>query len=163
MPQTSTPSPAAGRPAFAASAPGAEVTLASLGLRASAFLLDYILTMLIPAITVMLAVYFKRRWGALGLANFTLLLGYLTAAAWIIFNSVILCVRDGQTFGKRFIGIRILRLDGGPLDYRTAILRHLVGYPLGLLCFGFGFWWALWDRRQQGWHDKIAKTLVVKE
>jgi uncharacterized RDD family membrane protein YckC len=25
-----------------------------------------------------------------------------------------------------------------------------------------GFFWILWDKDQQGWHDKIAGTVVVR-
>lgn len=137
--------------------------IASIGLRCSAFLLDYILTMLVPALTVLIAVYFKRRWGAPGFASVVLVIGYLITLALALFNCVYLCVRDGQSFGKRFIGIRIVREDGAPLSYRTAILRHLVGYPLSVLVLGLGVLWALLDRKQQGWHDKLAGTLVVKD
>lgn len=140
-----------------------EAPLASIGLRCSAFLLDYILTMFIPALTVLIAVYFKRRWSAPGLAGMALIVGYLATAALLFFNSIYLCERDGQSFGKRFIGIRIVRVDGSRPGYRTAVLRHLIGYPLSILCGGLGIWWALWDERQQGWHDKLAGTLVVKD
>lgn len=137
--------------------------LASLGLRCSAFLLDYILTMLVPALTVLVAVYFKRRWNAPGLAGVILVAGYLGTLALVLFNCVYLCQRDGQTFGKRFIGIRIICEDGQPLTYRRVFLRHLIGYPLSLLIGGLGIGWALWDKKQQGWHDKLASTLVVKD
>jgi hypothetical protein len=32
---------------------------------------------------------------------------------------------------------------------------------IGLFLFGWGFWWAGWDALKQGWHDKLARTLVV--
>jgi uncharacterized RDD family membrane protein YckC len=32
-----------------------------------------------------------------------------------------------------------------------------------MLVGGLGFLWALWDNKQQGWHDKLAGTLVVKD
>ena len=57
----------------------------------------------------------------------------------------------------------MVRIDGRPIDYQTAVLRHIVGYPLSLLFFGLGIVWVLWDRRRQGWHDKLAKTVVIKE
>ncbi len=137
--------------------------LASIGLRCSAFLLDYILTMLVPAISVLIAVYFKRRWNAPGFAGVVLAGGYLLTFVLVLFNGVYLCKRDGQSFGKRFIGIRIVREDGAPLTYRTAILRHLIGYPLSVFALGLGICSALLDKKQQGWHDKLAGTLVVKD
>jgi uncharacterized RDD family membrane protein YckC len=138
-------------------------TLASPGLRCSAFLLDYILTLLIPAVTLVLAVYIKRRWTAPAAANLIVTLGYLATAGLIYFNFVHFYVRQGRSFGKRFIGLRVVRTDGGPLDYRTAVLRHLAGYPLSVLFFGLGIVWLLWDRKHQGWHDKLAKTVVVRD
>ena len=156
--ETSQPQPAAPRPHRRP-----PQHLASIGLRCSAFLLDYILTMLIPALTVLLAVYFKRRWNAPGFASVILIFGYLATTAVVLVNGVYLCERDGQTFGKRFIGIRIVREDGSPLTYRATAIRHLVGYPLSLLAGGLGILWALWDNKQQGWHDKLAGTLVVKD
>lgn len=137
--------------------------LASIGLRCSAFLLDYILTMLVPSLTVLLAVYFKRRWNAPGLANIVLIVGYVLTLGLVVFNWVYLSERDGQSFGKRFIGIRIVREDGARISYRTAILRHLVGYPLSIFPFALGICWALLGRKQQAWHDKLAGTLVVKD
>ena len=139
------------------------VVLASVGLRSSAFLLDYIITLLIPATTLLIAVYFKRRWSAPGLAGSVLVIGYLLTVGLILANLIVLCKQTGQTLGKRFLGIRIIRADGQPISFRTVILRHLVGYPLSLLFGGLGIIWALWDQNQQGWHDKLAKTFVVKD
>jgi uncharacterized RDD family membrane protein YckC len=156
--------PAPPRPAASAMRPDIDRTrLASIGLRCSAFLLDYILTILIPAITVLIAVYCKRRLGATGLASVILIIGYLATAALFLFNIIYLCERDGRSFGKRFIGIRIIRSDGSKVTYKTAVLRHLVGYPISIFFGGLGIWWALWDGHQQGWHDKLAGTLVVKD
>jgi uncharacterized RDD family membrane protein YckC len=36
------------------------------------------------------------------------------------------------------------------------------GYTLNTLIMMLGWLWALWDSNQQGWHDKLAKTIVVK-
>ncbi|HYE74942.1 MAG TPA: RDD family protein [Blastocatellia bacterium] len=135
--------------------------LASIGLRCGAFLLDYILMLLIPAITLSLAMLFKR--GLPGVSYFILFMGYLSAFALVLFNWVYLPVRDGQSLGQRLIGIRIVREDGTLITYKTAALRHLLGYPLAILIAGLGVIWMLFDARQQGWHDKIAGTLVVKD
>ncbi|MGH9766004.1 MAG: RDD family protein [Blastocatellia bacterium] len=140
-----------------------ESSLAGVSLRCGAFLLDYILTLLIPAVTLVLAVYVKRRWMAPAAANAVVIFGYLATAAVIYLNYVYFYLRHGQSFGKRFIGIRVVRIDGEPIDYRTAVLRHIVGYPLCVLLFGLGIIWMFWDGRQQGWHDKLAKTIVIKD
>ncbi len=41
------------------------------------------------------------------------------------------------------------------------IVRYF-GYFLSLLPLGLGFLWIGFDRRKQGWHDKIAGTVVIK-
>jgi uncharacterized RDD family membrane protein YckC len=140
-----------------------EPGLADWRSRCSAFLLDYILTLLAPALTLVLAVYIKRRWASPTAADAVMVVGYLAAAVVIFFNYVYFYMRRGQSFGKRFIGVRVVRIDGRPIDYQTAVLRHVVGYPLSLLFFGLGIVWVLWDGRRQGWHDKLAKTVVVRE
>lgn len=136
---------------------------APLGMRCGAFLFDYIITLLIPALTLVVAVYIKRRWQAPFAGNVIVTIGYLATAALIFFNFVYLSVLDGQSFGKRLIGLRVVRVDGRPLNYRTALLRHLVGYPLAVFCLMLGALWVLWDPRQQGWHDKLAGTMVVRD
>jgi uncharacterized RDD family membrane protein YckC len=140
-----------------------ETGLADWRSRCSAFLLDYILTLLAPALTLVLAVYIKRRWASETAATAVVVIGYLTTAFVIFFNYIHFYMRRGQSFGKRFIGVRVVRIDGRPIDYQTVVLRHIVGYPLSLLFFGLGIVWMLWDRRRQGWHDKLAKTVVIKE
>lgn len=66
----------------------------------------------------------------------------------------------GQTLGMRALRIRVMRTDGQPLSWVTGLLRY-VGYILSLIPLGLGLLWVLWDPRKQGWHDKIAATLVV--
>src|SRR5262245_5134684 len=83
--------------------------LASIGLRTGAFLLDYIVTMFVPAATVLLAAYFKRKSDWEGWAEITVIFGYLTALAAVLINLIYLCEGSGQSFGKKFIGIRIIR------------------------------------------------------
>jgi uncharacterized RDD family membrane protein YckC len=41
------------------------------------------------------------------------------------------------------------------------VLRY-IGYFLSALPLYLGFLWALWDRRHQGFHDKLAGTTVVR-
>jgi uncharacterized RDD family membrane protein YckC len=140
-----------------------ELGLADWRSRCSAFLLDYILTLLAPALTLVLAVYFKRRWMSPTTATVIKVIGYFATAVVIYFNYVYFYLRRGQSFGKRFIGVRVVKTDGRPIDYQTALLRHIIGYPLSILFFGLGIVWMLWDGRRQGWHDKLARTVVVKD
>jgi uncharacterized RDD family membrane protein YckC len=67
-----------------------------------------------------------------------------------------------QTPGMMVLNLRIAREeDGGPLDLGRAAIRYL-GYVIASLPFCLGLIWAGFDSRKQGWHDKIARTLVVR-
>lgn len=136
--------------------------LPSINARCSAFLLDYILMLFPLAVTLVLAFYVKRRLLEPTVADFFQYVGYVLALAVAVTNWVYGYVRFGQSFGKRFIGLRVVCLDGQPLDYKTAIIR-LLGSFLSLLVFGLGFLWMLGDDRQRGWHDKLAKTIVIQD
>lgn len=67
----------------------------------------------------------------------------------------------GQTVGKLICGLKVVGLHGNPIGYCRAFRRWL-GYVLSYLVCGLGFFWVAVDRRSQGWHDKIAKTFVVR-
>jgi uncharacterized RDD family membrane protein YckC len=41
-------------------------------------------------------------------------------------------------------------------------LRQIIGQWVAAIFCYIGFIWALFDANKQGWHDKIAKTLVVR-
>ncbi len=133
---------------------------ASLGLRAAAFLVDYILTLLILGVAISLAMIFKNAFPSV--ASWIINLGYVAMLGFVVWNWGYLNVRDGQRIGQRLVGVKITCADGSVLGYRTIVLRHLLGYPLSLLCVGLGFLWIILDPKQRGWHDKLAGTLVVK-
>lgn len=65
----------------------------------------------------------------------------------------------GQTPGKRVMGVRILRSDGTRLRFGNA-LRRQIGYVVSSVLF-LGYLWILLDNRRQGFHDKLAGTIVV--
>ena len=69
---------------------------------------------------------------------------------------------SGRTWGKKLMGIRVVRADGGTPGFGRALLRML-GYLFSLSIAGWGFMMILLDSRRQGLHDKIAETFVVPD
>jgi uncharacterized RDD family membrane protein YckC len=67
----------------------------------------------------------------------------------------------GTTVGGIICGLKVIRLDGRPLDWTTAIVRAL-GCFVSLVVVGLGFIWVVFDDQKQSWHDKIAGTTVVR-
>jgi uncharacterized RDD family membrane protein YckC len=68
---------------------------------------------------------------------------------------------NGQTLGKKAMGIKVVRTDGAPVNLTTAIIRY-VGYIVSTIVIFLGYIWVAFDPNKQGWHDKIASTYVVK-
>lgn len=66
----------------------------------------------------------------------------------------------GTTIGGIVFGLRVVRRDGRPIDWATAIVRALACF-LSLVVAGLGFIWIAIDDEKQAWHDKIAGTVVV--
>ncbi len=79
----------------------------------------------------------------------------------ITYNWYFLTQQNGQTIGKRVMGIRVVKINDRPLEAADVIVRY-VGYYINSFVFGLGWIWAAFDNRKQGWHDKLASTLVVK-
>lgn len=65
----------------------------------------------------------------------------------------------GRTPGKMLMGLEVLSANGTPIGFGIAFLRS-VGYLVSSI-FYIGFIWAAFDKRKQGWHDKIAGTVVI--
>ena len=67
----------------------------------------------------------------------------------------------GATIGDIIFGLKVVRADGGPMEWVTVIVRALACFFSAVVA-GLGFIWIAFDREKQGWHDKIAGTVVVR-
>ena len=96
-----------------------------------------------------------KRWLAY---NFDILIYILTltVAMWVAFAK-------GNTPAHAILGMKFIKTDGSKTGFGTMLLRELVGKSVSFLFFGLGFYWAIWDRDRQAWHDKIAGTLVLEK
>lgn len=85
---------------------------------------------------------------------------HLELLALAIYGAVMWKLR-GSTIGGIVFDLKVIRLDGRPIDWETAIVRAL-GCFLSLAVAGLGFFWIAFDHDKQAWHDKIAGTVVVR-
>lgn len=132
---------------------------AGFGLRYGAWMFDCLIT-LIAMMGFTFAVTAASKRSVIGSTGDLVIVAGLTLLLFVL-NFVVLAGIGGQTAGMRILGIYIVRVDGRPFTMKQAALRHLVGYPLSSVLVFLGFLWMLWDPRQQGWHDKLARTIVV--
>jgi uncharacterized RDD family membrane protein YckC len=78
---------------------------------------------------------------------------------------------NGQTLGKQWVGVRVIRVDGQPFGWGGALLRELA---IKQLLFGMvgglflsiptvlDWLWPLWDDENRALHDMVASTRVVR-
>lgn len=67
----------------------------------------------------------------------------------------------GQTIGKMICQLKVVEEGGGSLSYGKSFIRW-VGYLLSTIILNIGFLWVAFDKNKQGWHDKIARTYVIR-
>ncbi len=88
-------------------------------------------------------------------AVFVLQFGYFAVLEW---------ARQGQTVGKRVVGLRVMRLGGGRVGFYEAMVRNLLrvldSLPVTYLA---GAGTVLASRRRQRLGDLLAGTVVVRE
>lgn len=81
---------------------------------------------------------------------------YIVFALWFL--------SKGKTPGKWLVGIRAADKSHGSLPgLGRMLVRETVGKFLSGLFFGFGYFWAIFDKDAQAWHDKIAGTVVLRQ
>ncbi|MZD10231.1 RDD family protein [Streptomyces sp. SID5785] len=74
----------------------------------------------------------------------------------------------GATLGKMALGMRVLKVDNGEKPGLGGGLLRWVIPTVGLFACGIGqllvYLSPFWDKsgRKQGWHDKVASTVVVQ-
>lgn len=126
--------------------------------RALASLIDWLIVVVIamPVIVVASgAEYFSldplRRSGDLVIA---LVAGAAILAFWRAY---------GATPGKLAVGVRIVDAQSGKRPSTGRLVVRLLCYLLSAAPLYLGFLWIAVDRRKQGWHDKIAGTVVIQE
>jgi len=85
-------------------------------------------------------------WGGIG----------LSAAYFVVFHGI-----DGQTIGKRMLGLRVVGRQQKAVTFTQASVRWLA--MAGLAPLGLGFLWVLWSRERRTWHDLLARTWVIRE
>jgi uncharacterized RDD family membrane protein YckC len=101
---------------------------------------------------------------ALGVVGLLIMLvGYVSAVAFSIWNQIIRQGRTGWSIGKKWMGIRLIdEATGSPIGGWMNFARGLVHIVDGLACY-IGYLWPLWDAKRQTFADKLMKTVVIQQ
>jgi uncharacterized RDD family membrane protein YckC len=145
-------------PPHAAAVPDRRIAYAGFWPRAGALALDVLVTSLWAApfrsifgqVTEDPAVL-----GPLRVSGIVVLIAF-----WAYF--VLTTATTGGTLGKHALGMRVVSTAFERPGWETVFFREVVGRVIVTASAGLGYVWAAFDPRKQGWHDRIADTLVVR-
>jgi uncharacterized RDD family membrane protein YckC len=90
--------------------------------------------------------------------------GVIGFIAWT-WLTVMYVVRNGQTIGKKWLKIKVVRSDGSPASLgRIFWLRNFVNGLLGIIpLYGMIEVLFIFGESRQCLHDKLADTIVIKD
>jgi len=91
------------------------------------------------------------------------IIAQLAISAINIFYYIYFIGKTGQTPGKSAMKIKVIKVNPQEkVGYIGAFLRETIGKLISALGLLIGYLSIFWDKNRQGWHDKIAGTIVVK-
>ncbi|WP_218397287.1 RDD family protein [Alteromonas lipotrueae] len=132
---------------------------AGFGIRFGASIID---TLLLLAITFPLLhlIYGNGYWTAedsvVGIVD--VLISYVLP----LIATILFWVYKSATPGKMVLNVKVVHAKTGSAPtIRQSIIRY-IGYYVSIFPLGLGFLWVLWDTKKQGWHDKMAGTVVIR-
>jgi uncharacterized RDD family membrane protein YckC len=97
----------------------------------------------------------------LGLIGVWLLIATLATIGTVVYF-VYFWGTSGSTLGMRIFNLRIVDAEtGAPIGIARAIVRYLMSIVNSLACY-IGWIWVAFDPRKQGWHDKVANSVVIR-
>lgn len=147
--------------------------LASWGSRVGATLIDWLI-LLVP-VAILVAIVIGVAAGSDTGAIVTGVIGFLTYLAVALVYAPLLMARggerNGQTWGKQLLNIRVVRDSGQPMAFGWGALREVAvkGLALGiagsiipLIPYFLNYFWPLWDDQNRALHDMVVSTHVVR-
>jgi uncharacterized RDD family membrane protein YckC len=124
-------------------------------------ILAVILTLLGLGVNMVLDLFPINEWLGLEELSSTIVVAIATGLGLSIYflYSVGFWLLAGQTPGQSLMGVRVVKVNGERITFWPAVRRWL-GYFVSAILF-LGFLWVLVDDKRQGFHDKIAGTVVI--
>lgn len=136
---------------------------AGFWIRLAASIVDTLLVMLLT-IPMLISYYgFETYWIA-AQSGHLLGLGEIIISWLLPFGATIaFWIKKQATPGKILFSLKVLdEKTGQPISLQQSIIRYL-GYFVSTIGLLLGFIWVAFDAKKQGWHDKMAGTVVVRD
>ncbi len=75
---------------------------------------------------------------------------------------ILFWVYRNATPGKMMLSTEIVDANTGKAPSKGQYVVRYIGYYISSIVLGLGFIWIAFDSKKQGWHDKMAGTVVVR-
>jgi uncharacterized RDD family membrane protein YckC len=165
----------AGAPAEAPAVRDGGLLLASWWSRVWATLIDLTLILLLAGAIVAvssLAFLSGTTEGAVSVVVGVVVALLAMVVAVLVYPAVSTGVLHGQTVGKKLLRIRVVRLNGRPMDIGWSTLREsivkwmlfvfILSPATGGVAWIVDVLWPLWDDERRALHDMVVGTRVVR-
>jgi uncharacterized RDD family membrane protein YckC len=138
---------------------GEDYVYAGFWIRVGASIIDSILILLVIA-PILTAIYGREYWVSESFIQGTwdVLLNYILPAIAI----VIFWIYRSATPGKMLLGLTIVDAKTGGKPSTGQFIGRYLGYYVSTIPLLLGLIWVGIDKRKQGWHDKLAGTVVIR-
>jgi len=132
---------------------------AGFWIRTVAAIIDTLLMIIIIA-PVLTGIYGKEYWlsDSLIQGSWDVMFSYiLPAIAVVLFWSY-----KSATPGKMLMKLTIVDAKTGGKPSTGQLIGRYLGYYVSIIPLCLGIIWVGIDKRKQGWHDKLAGTVVIR-
>ncbi len=132
---------------------------AGFWIRTAAAIIDSIL-LLIIIVPTLTGIYGTGYWfsGVFIQGAWDVLINYLLPVVAV----VVFWIYKSATPGKMITNLVIIDAKTGGKPSTGQFIGRYLGYYVAAIPLFLGIIWVGFDQRKQGWHDKLAGTLVVK-
>ncbi len=136
-----------------------DVEYAGFWIRTGAAIIDTILLVII-IVPVLMLIYGQEYWlGTTYISGFwKVMLNYILPAIAVI----LFWIYKSATPGKMALKLSIVDAKTGGHPSTGQLIGRYFAYYVSLIPLGLGIIWIGIDKRKQGWHDKLAGTVVIR-
>lgn len=138
-----------------------ELEYAGFWIRAGATIIDTILLMIIT-FPILVSIY---GWGYFDWEQTGFIAGFADFLISWVFPAIVVIafwITKQATPGKMAVSAKIVDATTGSAPSAGQLVGRYFAYFVAGLPLGLGILWVAFDKKKQGWHDKLAGTVVVR-
>ncbi len=135
-----------------------EVEYGGFWIRTGAAIVDSMLVVIITA-PIVTVVYGIDYWTSE--ERFQGIIGFLLSYLFPIVAVLVFWIYKSATPGKMVTNLTIVDAETGYKPSTGQFIGRYFAYYVSIIPFLLGIIWVGIDKRKQGWHDKLAGTVVI--